>query len=120
MYYTSINKIVTHRISFRNTTGYYLRRTADHAGAFSYKYIILLRVFETSDKLCIEKKTMPCYMEQLAYRLCNLPYNLRCIGRRLRLLTIASGFLQDHTILLQEFSRMHNFSVVLVAIQLHK
>ena len=55
MYYTSINKIVTHRISFRNTTGYYLRRTADHAGAFSYKYIILLRVFETSDKLCIEK-----------------------------------------------------------------
>ena len=84
MYYTSINKIVYLAALFRTETIATSKLSA--AGSWHTTILSFVQVYHSIKSIrdfrqvVYRKKTMPCYMEQLAYRLCKLPYNLRCIG----------------------------------------
>ena len=99
MYYTSINKIVYPAALFlrNNCLRETIFRIIWHTTILSFVQVYhSIKSIRDFRQVVYRKKTMPCYMEQLAYRLCKLPYNLRCIGDRFASRSrfiLASGFL---------------------------
>ena len=126
MYYTCINKIVHPSPLFLRNNSLrvnYLFRTCSHVRFLSFVQVYhSIKSIRDFRQVVYRKKTMPCYMEQLAYRLCKLPYNLRCIDNALLRGScyLCIGIPVSQVIGDEGISRIHNFSVVLVAIQLHE